>query len=96
MLLFIVFAPLVTALLVIFGAPARRTSLLGSAATAIGALLAFCIYDARVGRIPIRPLVDSQRRLADSLLVRRGWAQPHHALSGRARPALRGLVYAGD
>lgn len=45
MLLFIVFAPLVTALLVLIGSPARLTSLIGSAATALAALLAFCLYD---------------------------------------------------
>ena len=45
MLLFIVFAPLITALLILIGAPARLTALLGSGATVIAALAAFFIYD---------------------------------------------------
>ena len=50
MLLFIVFAPLITALLILIGAPARWTALLGSGATAIAALAAFFLYDpARAG-----------------------------------------------
>jgi len=44
MLLFLVFAPIVTALLVLFGAPARLTALVGSAATAVAALLAIFLY----------------------------------------------------
>jgi NADH-quinone oxidoreductase subunit M len=49
MLLFIVFAPLVTALLILLGAPARLTALLGSAATALGTLAACASYDATAG-----------------------------------------------
>ena len=49
MLIFIVFAPLVTALLVLIGSPARLTSLIGSAATALATLVAFCIYDRNAG-----------------------------------------------
>ena len=50
MLLFIVFAPLITALLILIGAPARLTALLGSGATVIAALAAFFLYDpARAG-----------------------------------------------
>ena len=50
MLLFIVFAPLITALLILIGAPARLTALLGAAATLIAALAAFFLYDpARAG-----------------------------------------------
>ncbi|MGH7935682.1 MAG: hypothetical protein ACREF8_01575, partial [Chthoniobacterales bacterium] len=49
MLLFIVFAPLLTALLVLAGSPARLTSLIGSAATALAALVAFCVYDSALG-----------------------------------------------
>ena len=45
MLLFIVFAPLITALLILIGAPARLTALLGSGATVIAALAAFFLYD---------------------------------------------------
>ncbi len=45
MLLFIVFAPLVTALLILFGSPGRVTALAGSAATALAALVTFCRYD---------------------------------------------------
>ena len=41
MLLFIVFAPLITALLILVGAPARVTALLGSAATTVATLIAF-------------------------------------------------------
>ena len=50
MLLFIVFAPIITALLILIGAPARLTALLGSAATTVAALAAFFLYDpARAG-----------------------------------------------
>ena len=45
MLLFIVFAPLITALLVLLGAPSRLTALLGAAATAAVTLIAFFSYD---------------------------------------------------
>ena len=45
MLLFIVFAPLLTALLILIGAPARRTALLGAAATVGATLMAFFLYD---------------------------------------------------
>jgi NADH-quinone oxidoreductase subunit M len=49
MLLFIVFAPIVTALLVLFGAPARLTAMAGSAATTAAALLALFLYQAVPG-----------------------------------------------
>ncbi len=49
MLLFIVFGPLITALLILLGAPARLTALLGSAATAIATFIAFLSYDAGRG-----------------------------------------------
>jgi NADH-quinone oxidoreductase subunit M len=49
MLLFIVLAPIVTAILILFRAPARRTALLGSAATAFVTLVAFCTYDSARG-----------------------------------------------
>ena len=45
MLLFIVLAPLITALLILMGAPARGTALLGAAATAGVTLAAFFLYD---------------------------------------------------
>ncbi len=45
MLLFIVFAPLVTVLIILFGAPARVTALAGAAATALAAFLALFSYD---------------------------------------------------
>jgi NADH-quinone oxidoreductase subunit M len=45
MLLFIVFAPLVTAILVLLGPPARLTALMGSAGTLVATLLAFFSYD---------------------------------------------------
>ncbi|MGI8890839.1 MAG: complex I subunit 4 family protein [Chthoniobacterales bacterium] len=45
MLLFIVFAPLLTALLILLGTPARLTALLGSAATAVAALAGLFLYD---------------------------------------------------
>ncbi len=45
MLLFIVFAPLLAALLILLGAPARVTALLGSGATLLATLGAFCAYD---------------------------------------------------
>jgi NADH-quinone oxidoreductase subunit M len=49
MLLFIVFAPLITAILILLGTPARMTALLGSAATAIATLIAFFSYDPAQG-----------------------------------------------
>jgi NADH-quinone oxidoreductase subunit M len=50
MLLFIVFAPLLTAILVLSGIPARKTALLGAAATTGTTLVAFFLYDpARAG-----------------------------------------------
>jgi MFS family permease len=50
MLLFIVFAPLIAALLILIGAPARQTALLSAAATAGATLVAFFLYDpARAG-----------------------------------------------
>jgi NADH-quinone oxidoreductase subunit M len=49
MLLFIVFAPLVTALLILLGTPARLTALLGAAATAVAALAGLFLYDAARG-----------------------------------------------
>ncbi|MEP6975405.1 MAG: NADH-quinone oxidoreductase subunit M [Spartobacteria bacterium] len=45
MLLFIVFAPLVAALLILIGAPARLTALAGAAATALASLVALVVYD---------------------------------------------------
>ena len=45
MLLFIVFAPIITALLILIGAPTRFTALLGSGATAAATLTAFFLYD---------------------------------------------------
>jgi NADH-quinone oxidoreductase subunit M len=44
MLLLIVFAPLLTALLILIGAPARLTALLGSSATAVATLVALFLY----------------------------------------------------
>ncbi len=49
MLLFLVIAPLLTALLILIGTPARLTALLGSAATLVASLLAFFLYDATRG-----------------------------------------------
>ncbi len=49
MLLLIVFAPLVTALLILAGAPARLTALLGSALTAIATVAALFLYQSGVG-----------------------------------------------
>ncbi len=49
MLLFIVIAPLLTALLILIGAPARLTALLGSAATLIASFAAFFVYDTARG-----------------------------------------------
>ncbi len=49
MLLFIVFAPLLAALLILIGAPARMTAMLGSAVTAVTTLFAFFLYDAGEG-----------------------------------------------
>ncbi len=45
MLLFIVFAPLLTALLILIGAPARLTALIGAGATALTALAGLVLYD---------------------------------------------------
>lgn len=45
MLLFIVFAPLLAALLILIGAPARRTALAGAAATTLVSLAALFLYD---------------------------------------------------
>ena len=49
MLLFIVLAPLLAALLILIGAPARLTALLGSAATAVASLLAIYLYQSARG-----------------------------------------------
>ncbi len=49
MLLLIVFAPLLAALLVLLGAPARLTALAGSAVTALASLAAFVLYDGNAG-----------------------------------------------
>ena len=49
MLLFIVFAPLITALLILIGLPARVTALAGSAATAVATLLALFLYQPTPG-----------------------------------------------
>ena len=50
MLLFIVFAPLITAFLILIGTPARATALLGAAATTGATLTALYFYDpARAG-----------------------------------------------
>jgi NADH-quinone oxidoreductase subunit M len=50
MLLFIVFAPLLTAFLILIGAPARATALLGAGATTAASLGALYLYDpARTG-----------------------------------------------
>ena len=45
MLLFVVFAPLLAALLILIGAPARRTALAGAAATTLVSLAALFLYD---------------------------------------------------
>ncbi|MDQ3199984.1 MAG: NADH-quinone oxidoreductase subunit M [Verrucomicrobiota bacterium] len=49
MLLFIVFAPLLTALLILLGAPARLTALVGSAATAVATVAALFLYQTATG-----------------------------------------------
>ena len=49
MLLFIVFAPLITALLILIGSPARVTALAGSAATAVATLVALFLYQPTPG-----------------------------------------------
>ena len=49
MLLFIVFAPLLAAVLILIGAPARLTALIASAATAVAALAGLFLYDPRRG-----------------------------------------------
>lgn len=49
MLLFIVFAPLLTALLILVGAPARFTALLGAAATALATLVTLFLYQSVPG-----------------------------------------------
>ncbi|MEO6871596.1 MAG: NADH-quinone oxidoreductase subunit M [Chthoniobacterales bacterium] len=49
MLLLIVFAPLVTALIILLGAPGRVTALAGSAVTALAAFIAFFSYDSARG-----------------------------------------------
>ncbi len=49
MLRFIVFAPLLTALLILFGSPARWTALIGSGLTALATFVAFARYDASAG-----------------------------------------------
>ncbi len=49
MLLFIVIAPLLTALLILVGTPARLTALLGSAATLAASLVSFFLYDVARG-----------------------------------------------
>jgi hypothetical protein len=48
MLLFVVFAPLLAALLILIGAPARRTALAGAAATTLVSLAAL-FYTTRSG-----------------------------------------------
>ncbi len=45
MLLFLVIAPLLTALLILIGAPARLTALLGSAVTLLASAVAFFLYE---------------------------------------------------
>jgi len=45
MLLFIVFAPLITAFVILTGAPARVTALLGAAATTAATVAALYLYD---------------------------------------------------
>ena len=61
MLLFIVFAPLITALLILIGAPARLTALLGPASTARrDAGRAFSLRSG-ASRISIRQFVSDQR-----------------------------------
>ncbi|MBA3651730.1 MAG: NADH-quinone oxidoreductase subunit M [Chthoniobacterales bacterium] len=45
MLLFLVIAPLLTALLILIGAPARLTALLGSAITLLASAVAFFLYE---------------------------------------------------
>ena len=54
MLLFIVFAPLLTALLILIGAPARLTALLGAAATAVATLVDIFPLRSGAGGIPVR------------------------------------------
>ena len=49
MLLFIVFAPLLTALLILVGTPARLTALLGAAATALATLVTLYLYQSVPG-----------------------------------------------
>ncbi|MGH8094237.1 MAG: complex I subunit 4 family protein [Chthoniobacterales bacterium] len=49
MLLFIVFAPILTALLVLLGAPTRSTALLGAAVTAVATLIALFLYQTGPG-----------------------------------------------
>ena len=49
MLLFIVFAPLAAAILILVGAPARTTALLAAAATTLAALVALSLYQSALG-----------------------------------------------
>src|SRR5262245_16925867 len=44
MLLLIVFTPLLAAILILLGAPARLTALIGAATTTLAALIALCLY----------------------------------------------------
>ena len=64
MLLFIVFAPLITALLILVGAPARLTALLGSAATAVATMIALFLYQSVPGGfqfVTLFPISESWR-----------------------------------
>ncbi len=64
MLLFLVFAPLLTALLILLGAPARFTALLGSLATAVASVVALFRYQTAAGGfqfVTSWPISDSWR-----------------------------------
>ena len=93
-LLFIVFCPIVAALAILLGAPARRTALWAAGFTARGDRCSL-ISRLRTGpaRFSIRHLLSDQQRLADQFHPRRRWPEPDDAAAHGDRDARGHLVH---
>ena len=57
MVLFIIFCPIVAAVLIMLGAPARKTALAASVLTFAAALFLFASLDHRSRRLPTRHII---------------------------------------
>ena len=96
-LLFIVFCPIVAALAILLGAPARRTALWAAGLDARrDTAAAYLAFQTGRRRFSIRLLASDQQRLADQLRPWPRWPEPDDALADRCRHARGHLVHRRD